>query len=82
MDIDTAELDGARCRTERNLAIQQRDYLTSLVGGRVQLNITGTDRYGRLLADVYNETGDNVSERMIAEAGARPYGGGPRDGWC
>ena len=82
LDIDTAELDGARCRTERSLAIQQRDYLASLVGGRVQLSITGTDRYDRLLAAVYNEAGENVSERMIAEAGARPYSGGPRRGWC
>lgn len=80
--IDTAELGGARCNAERNLAVQQRDYLRSLVGDKVQLSIFGTDRYGRLLADVYNEADENVGDRMIAEAGARHYDGGRRSGWC
>ena len=82
LDIDTAELGNAQCESERDLAVRQRDYLESMAGSRVRLYITGNDKYGRLLAEVYNEAGENLNERMLKEAGARSYSGGWRMGWC
>jgi endonuclease YncB( thermonuclease family) len=40
------------------------------------------DRYRLLLAIVSDAQGRGVAQVLIAEALARPYGGGHREGWC
>lgn len=46
-----------------------KDFLSKLcpVGSVINLKILGRDRYGRLLAVVYNENGINVNQRMLEE---------------
>ncbi|MFC3053139.1 thermonuclease family protein [Kordiimonas pumila] len=82
LDIDTAELGSAKCVRERALALKQRDTLKSLLTTNVSLAIEGRDRYGRLLAVVYNEHHENVNATMLRTGYARPYAGGIRRGWC
>jgi endonuclease YncB( thermonuclease family) len=52
-----------------------REFLSKLcpVGSIVRLEISGRDRYRRLLAVVYNENGVNLNRRMLAENLAAPF---------
>ncbi|MFN3643422.1 MAG: thermonuclease family protein [Gemmobacter sp.] len=49
--------------------------------GETRVLREGTDRYGRILAAVSID-GAPLARRMIAAGHARPYAGGPRQGWC
>lgn len=87
--IDTAEVD-ARCLAEAVQAEASTQALQTWLN-RASFRITPrldepTDRYGRELAFVKRVFPDGSEERladwMIANGGARPYGGGSRQGWC
>jgi endonuclease YncB( thermonuclease family) len=51
-----------------------RDFLSRLcpVGSVISLKILGRDSYGRLLAVVYNENGNNVNQEMLKQNLAVP----------
>lgn len=79
--IDTPELDGARCRQEREMAEAATERLVALLaGGPVVIQPQGKDRYGRTLA-VISVGGDDVGGILVAEGLARPWAG-KRQPWC
>jgi endonuclease YncB( thermonuclease family) len=80
--IDTAEME-AQCAAERQLAERARSALRALLReGDVAITNVGSDRYGRLLADVSTRTSMNITEVMLRSGHGRRYDGGHRDGWC
>jgi len=77
--IDTPELR-TRDVDEREAAVIARDALSSMIDGRVvELSDVGTDKYGRLLADVMIP-GDprSLSQWLIQQRHAVAYGGGTK----
>jgi endonuclease YncB( thermonuclease family) len=84
IDIDTPEING-ECDLEKVLASRAKDRLTELlpIGSIVELSDVKDDKYlGRIDARVKNANGLNISEILIGEKLARPYGGGRRGSWC
>jgi endonuclease YncB( thermonuclease family) len=80
--LDAPELR-ARCDEEARLAQAATERLRDLVEGGVTLHRTGQDRFGRMLAVVRDQRGEDVAEVLIREGLARPYHGrGRREGWC
>ena len=75
--IDTPEIKG-KTNAEKELAKKARDDLTNLIMGKlITLKNVTTEKYGRILADVY--IGDiNVSEWMIQRGYAVKYDGGTK----
>lgn len=80
--IDAPELK-ASCKEELDKAEAATDALRALLGqGGVTIYNLGSEKYGRVLADVATKWTANVSEAMLAGGYARSYNGGHRDGWC
>ena len=80
--IDTAEME-AQCAAEHQLAERARSALRVLLReGDVAISNVGSDRYGRLLADVSTRNTSRVSEALLRAGHGRRYDGGHRDGWC
>ena len=81
--VDAPELR-ARCAEERLRAEAARDWLRDRVGSRdVILRDVRYDKYGgRVLARVETAEGADLARELLERKLARPYGGGPRDGWC
>ena len=50
-----------------------RQQLSSLVPGRVSLNIVDEDRYGRLVAEVYHPNGSFINQQMVQSGHAVVY---------
>lgn len=75
--IDSPEIN-SKSSTEKMLAINAREALSGRILTRiVQLKNTSTEKYGRLLADVYlGET--NINEWMITNKFAVAYDGGTK----
>lgn len=88
-DFDTAELRHWECQAERALARAARDRARELLqGARVRLRVDGEDRYRRLVADVFLESGPGRGETFVEAMtgsghGARwNYGHEPQPDWC
>ena len=80
--IDAPEMK-ASCQDELNKAEAATDALRNLLGqGGVTIYNLGSEKYGRVLADVGTRRTANVSAAMLAGGYARSYNGGHRDGWC
>ena len=81
--IDAPEIRG-KCPAERALAAQAKQRLGELTAGGITfLTDMDTDRYGRLLAQVFTRDGRDVADVLIAEGLARKYDGqGARKPWC
>ena len=80
--IDAPEMK-ASCQSELDKAEAATDALRNLLGqGGVTIYNLGTEKYGRVLADVATRRTTNVSAAMLAGGYARSYNGGHRDGWC
>jgi endonuclease YncB( thermonuclease family) len=80
--IDAPELK-ASCQEELDKAEAATDALRGLLGqGGVTIYNLGTEKYGRILADVATRRTANVSAALLAGGYARSYHGGHRDGWC
>ncbi len=79
--VDTPEIRG-KCQTEKDMAIQARDFVRATVGATVRLTNIRLGKYaGRVIADVWVR-GQKLSELLITENLGRPYRGGRREGWC
>jgi micrococcal nuclease len=65
---------------EKAKALQARDFLQSLILNKiVEIDITGGDKYGRLLG-VIGCDGKNINELMIQKGHGKPYDGkGPKE---
>lgn len=75
--IDSPEIKGST-DIEKRLAILSRDALHKLIFGKiVRLEDVGTEKYGRLLANVYLDD-INVSKWMIDNGYAISYNGGKK----
>ncbi|MBW7965644.1 thermonuclease family protein [Bradyrhizobium sp. BR 10261] len=80
--IDAPEMK-ASCRDELDKAEAATDALRNLLAqGGVTIYNLGSEKYGRVLADVATRRTANVSAAMLAGGYARSYNGGHRDGWC
>jgi len=75
--IDSPEIKGST-EIEKRLAIVSRDALHKLIFGKiVRLEDVGTEKYGRLLANVYLDD-INVSDWMVQNGYAIKYNGGKK----
>jgi endonuclease YncB( thermonuclease family) len=82
LGLDAPELRG-RCEAERRLAQAATERLSGLLEQGVRLDASGQDRFGRTLAVVRDQHGEDVARVLIREGLARAYHGrGPREGWC
>ena len=81
--IDAPEINGA-CGKEREQAQAARERLVAhLARQPVWLTDIGRDKYfGRVVARLVDQRGDDLGERLVKEGLARPYDGGRRSGWC
>lgn len=80
--IDAPEMK-ASCRDELDKAEAATGALRNLLGqGGVTIYNLGSEKYGRVLADVATRRTANVSAAMLAGGYARSYNGGHRNGWC
>lgn len=83
LGIDCPEIKGST-ETEKNLAKSARDALSSRINGKmVILKNVSTEKYGRLLADVYID-GENMNQWMLNNNYAVKYDGGTKsrpDNW-
>lgn len=78
--IDSAEIKG-KTEKEKHLAILARDALMAkILGHIVEFRNVSTEKYGRLLADVY--FGDlHINGWMLENGYAVPYDGGTKTGF-
>jgi endonuclease YncB( thermonuclease family) len=83
LGIDCPEIKGST-ETEKNLAKTARDALSTRINGKiVTLKNVSTEKYGRLLADVYID-GVNMNLWMLDNNYAVKYYGGTKsrpDNW-
>jgi micrococcal nuclease len=80
--IDAPEMK-ASCQEELDKAEAATEALRNLLGqGGVTIYNLGSEKYGRVLADVATRRTANVSAVLLAGGYARSYNGGHRDGWC
>lgn len=80
--IDAPEMK-ASCQDELDKAEAAAGALRELLGqGGVTISNLGSDKYGRVLADVATRRTASVSAALLAGGYARSYNGGHRDGWC
>ena len=78
--IDTPEMR-SHDANEKRLATVARDALrTKILGAHVELRNVGTEKYGRLLCDVYCD-GCHLNQWMLDEKFAVPYDGGTKAGF-
>ena len=66
---------------EKKKAIEARDYfikLTNDKNGIVKIKFGKFDKYGRILATVYNKNNKNVNNLMIESGHGIPYDGGKK----
>jgi len=81
--IDSAEIKG-KTEHEKRLAVLARDALSAkILGKMVELRNVGTEKYGRLLADVYLD-GVHINQWMLENKYAVAYNGGtkaPTESW-
>ena len=82
--IDTPELKGGKNEDEKTLAIMARDFLSGkIMHKQVELRDVKTEKYGRLLADVWFQ-GKSMNSLMVEKRFAVEYDGGTKlspDNW-
>jgi micrococcal nuclease len=78
--IDTPEIKGGSPH-EKELAVKARDELSKRIMNKiVTLKNIETEKYGRILADVYLED-ECMNEWLIKEGYAKNYDGGHKESW-
>jgi len=76
--IDTPEIK-THSKTEKELAIKAKEFLSGIILDKiVELKNISTEKYGRLLADVYFE-GCHINSLMITNGYAVKYNGGKKE---
>ena len=75
--IDSPEMRGSSSN-EKQHALQSRDALKEIIMDKIiTLDITGLEKYGRILATVYHN-GENMNQWMLDNRFAIPYDGGTK----
>jgi endonuclease YncB( thermonuclease family) len=78
--IDTPEIKG-HGEAEKKIALVARDALHEKIFGRiVEVKDIGTEKYGRILADIYLDT-LHINKWLIDAKYAVPYDGGKKNEW-
>ena len=78
--IDTPEMKGGSPH-EKELAVKARDELSKRIMNKiVTLKNIETEKYGRILADVYLDN-ECMNEWLITEGFAKKYDGGHKESW-
>jgi endonuclease YncB( thermonuclease family) len=78
--IDSPEMNGSTVE-EKNAAIESRDKLRELILNKiVKIENRGTEKWGRLLADIYLED-IYVNKWLLKKGLAKPYFGEKKDLW-
>jgi micrococcal nuclease len=73
--IDTPEMKSKNIE-DRKIANLAKDFLTNLILNQVVfLKNLKKDKYGRIVANVYTENNENISELMVEKKFAYPYFG-------
>ena len=86
-DVDAPELKG-KCEEEIALALIAKKFVESQIGEQVFLYDISLDKYGgRVVAKVGffdKNTGErkDLSEELLKQKLAMPYGGGSKKSWC
>ena len=82
LGVDTPE-KRCRCPSECSGAIRAQKFVQEQLDKATRVGVVGTtsDKYGRLLADVYVD-GVNLNKMILDKNLGRPYSGGKRDTWC
>ena len=76
--IDTPEIR-TKDAEEKKRGYEARDFLRGMILDKVvKVDLLKFDKYGRLLATVYNEKEENVVEVMIKNGHGKPYFGGTK----
>lgn len=84
INIDAPEIRG-KCDEEKALAIKARDFIEGWHGRRITLVVPDKrprDQYGRLLAYVRNERGEDLGEKLVEAGLAVRWAGKRHQGWC
>jgi endonuclease YncB( thermonuclease family) len=79
MHYNSAELK-SKNPDEKKKALEAKQFLQSQILDKIiEIDITGTDKYGRLLGVVYCD-GCNINQLMLDRGYGRPYNGtGPKE---
>jgi len=81
LGVDTPEI-ACQCERECRAARDAKAFTEKAISsGRVEIERTGRDRYGRTLARVYVD-GNDLAALIIAAGHGRPYTGERRQSWC
>tara|TARA_B100000405_G_scaffold175684_1_gene122867 strand:- start:24 stop:461 length:438 start_codon:yes stop_codon:yes gene_type:complete len=82
LGIDCPEIR-TKCKDEKQCAKMAKAHLKQLImNQKVKLNVQGTDKYGRVLADVEvfkDDQSINIAEEMIKNRYAIVYSGGKKN---
>ena len=80
--IDTPELRGSS-QSEKELALKAKERLDRVVTGKfVTIKNPGTEKFGRILADIQTNDIESIREYMLADPTlAKPYDGGKKAKW-
>lgn len=77
--IDTPE-SSSKDITEKQLGLEAKEYLTNWLKKNKKLRIKTIkdDKYGRILGDIFNETGECINDLLIEKGYAWSYDGGTK----
>ena len=79
--IDSAEIRG-KTEKEKDLAQKAKTMLSSIIMDKiVTLKNIKTEKYGRILADIYTDDGLHINQWMLDHNYAVPYDGGKKVSW-
>ncbi len=81
-DVDAPEIRG-KCAEEKRIALIARDYLKQMVlGQKVMIAAVEKEKYGRILAHVFQTGGERIADLLRKNGLVRYYSGGQRQNWC
>jgi len=81
--VDSPEIRG-KCEAEKQKAIEARDFVQGLILNKtIFLKKPKPGKYyGRVIAEVFLDAGENLADKIISQGLGREYHGGRREGWC
>jgi endonuclease YncB( thermonuclease family) len=78
LNIDTPEIK-SKNENEKKIAKLAKDFLSSIIMDKmVYLKNTSVDKYGRILANVYTENNEDISNILLEKKFAVIYNGGTK----
>ena len=79
--IDAPELR-SKNENEKKLCIEGTEYLKNMVLNKlIKIKTLKTDKYGRMLAILYNDNDECINDLLIKKNFCRAYDGGTKESW-